>query len=150
MGNEWGHLPGLHGGVPKKELRVSAEGGQDWPPDHLESCPSPQETTPEFWLGTPRGPWSRSWGSTYLPWVLENLPYFQTLRQEALTPPSSVRARSQPGSEQGLAELLGALRLGGLEGYSDRQEIRIRRENNADFGARRHGFPCWLCSSAAA
>lgn len=51
--------------------------------------------------------------------------------------------------ETAQAELLGALRIRGLEGHSDRQEIEIKRENNAEFGARRHGFPCWLCSSAA-
>lgn len=153
MENEWGHLQGRHqrgrGVVPKKEPRVSAGGGQDWQPDHLESCPSPQRPPPEFWLGTPGDPRSRSWGSTYLLWVYENLPCFQTVRQEALTPSPSVRARSQPGSKLALAELLGALRPRGLEGYSDRQEMGIRRENNAEFGARRHGFPCWLCSSAA-
>ena len=83
-------------------------------------------------------------------WVPENLSDFQALSQEALTPSPGVRARSQPGKELALAGLLGAVRLRGLEGYSGRQEVGIRRENNAEFGAKRHGFPCGLCSSAAA
>lgn len=43
MQNEWGHLQGFPGWGESAPggLRVSAEGSQDWQPDHLESCSPP-------------------------------------------------------------------------------------------------------------
>lgn len=127
-------------------LRVSTEGGQDWQPDHPRTRSPPQDSGEDHArameqilvasLSSP-GPWKSAVFSG--------------------SPPRSSHTSSLPvsGPEHSLemstrCELLGTRRIRGLEGFSDRQEMGIKRENNAESGASRHGFPGWLCSLAAA